>query len=163
MGTGKSSVGRLVADMLRFDYLDTDDLIEKLAGKSIARLFEEDGEPAFRKREREVIEALRKRQGAVIATGGGAGANEANLTSLKQHALVVCLWASPQIIWNRVRNQTHRPLLRGADPEEKIRELLALREPFYREADVLLNTEVRSPKEVAQHVVHEFHYATRSR
>ena len=163
MGTGKSSVGRLVADSLRFEYLDTDELIEKCAGKSISRLFEQDGEPAFRDLERQVIHELRNRKGVIISTGGGAGANEVNLGSLKEHALVVCLWASPHIIWARVRTQTHRPLLQGADPEGKIRDLLAVREPFYREADVLLNTEVRSPKEVAQHVVHEFHLATRPR
>ena len=163
MGTGKSSVGRLVADALRFGFLDTDELIEKRAGKSINRLFEQDGEPAFREQERQVISELRNQTSVVISTGGGVGASETNLASLKEHALVVCLWASPQIIWNRVRLQTHRPLLQTAQPEEKIRELLALREPFYRQADILLNTEVRSAKEVAQHVVHEFHFATRSR
>lgn len=163
MGTGKSSVGRLVADLLRFGFLDTDELIEKRAGKSINRLFEQDGESAFREQERQVVNELRNQRGVVISTGGGVGASEANLASLKEHALVVCLWASPQMIWNRVRTQTHRPLLQTSNPEEKIRELLALREPYYRQADILLNTEVRSPKEVAQHVVHEFHFATRSR
>ena len=156
-------MGRLVADLLRFGFLDTDELIEKRAGKSISRVFEQDGEPAFREQERQVIDELRNQTGVVISTGGGVGASEANLASLKEHALVVCLWASPQIIWNRVRTQTHRPLLHTENPEAKIREMLAVREPFYRQADILLNTEVRSAKEVAQHVVHEFHFATRSR
>lgn len=156
-------MGRLVADLLRFGFLDTDELIEKRAGKSISRVFEQDGEPAFREQERQVIDELRNQTGVVISTGGGVGASEANLASLKEHALVVCLWASPQIIWNRVRTQTHRPLLHTENREAKIREMLAVREPFYRQADILLNTEVRSAKEVAQHVVHEFHFATRSR
>ena len=67
--------------------------------------------------------------------------NPQNLASLKTHALVVCLWASPEKIWERVKNQTHRPLLHDADPQKKIRELLAAREPFYKQADVLLNTD----------------------
>ena len=72
MGTGKSSVGRLVADSLRFEYLDTDELIEKRAGKSISRIFDQDGEPAFRDLERQVIQELRVRKGVIISTGGGA-------------------------------------------------------------------------------------------
>jgi len=78
---------------------------------------------------------------------------------LKRHSLVVCLWASPEKIWERVRGQTHRPLLNEPDPLEKIRRLLADREPYYRQADVLLNTEMRSLKDVAQQVIHQFHTA----
>jgi shikimate kinase len=163
MGTGKSSVGRLVAEQLHFTFVDTDELIEQRAGKTISRIFEENGEAAFREYERQVVDELRNLKHAIVSTGGGLGASEENLASLKQHALVVCLWASPQIIWRRVRTQTHRPLLQGDDPKSKIRELLAVREPFYRQADVLVNTEVRSAKEVAQHVAHEFHLATRQR
>ena len=89
--------------------------------------------------------------------------NPKNLVSLKTHALVVCLWASPDKIWERVRNQTHRPLLNTPDPKEKIRELLAAREPFYRKADVLLNTELRHVREVAQQVIHQFKLAASKR
>jgi shikimate kinase len=163
MGTGKSSVGRLLADQLQFAFVDTDELIEQRAGKSISEIFAQDGEAAFRKHERRIVDELQKLKRAVISTGGGLGASEENLASLKPHALVVCLWASPQMIWKRVRTQTHRPLLQGDDPKSKIRKLLAVREPFYRQADVLVNTEVRSLKEVAQHVAHEFQLATRQR
>jgi len=159
MGTGKSSVGRLIADQLQFTFVDTDERIEERAGKSINRIFEQNGESAFREYERQIVDELGTLKRSVISTGGGLGASAENLASLKQHALVVCLWASPQIIWKRVRTQTHRPLLQGDDPKTKIRELLAVREPFYRQADVLVNTEVRSAKEVAQHVMHEFQLA----
>jgi shikimate kinase len=81
----------------------------------------------------------------------------ANLASLQQHALLVCLWASAETIYERVRHMTHRPLLQTPDPQAKIRELLAAREPFYRQADVLISVEMRSAREVAQHVVHQFH------
>ena len=125
MGTGKSSVGRLIADQLHFSLVDTDEIIESRAGKTIAAIFAGEGEPAFRQYERDVVAELALRKRTVISTGGGVGANEANLASLKEHALVVCLWASPEKIWERVRHQTHRPLLQEADPLAKIRQLLA--------------------------------------
>jgi shikimate kinase len=156
MGTGKSSVGQLVAAQLHFAYLDTDHVIEARAGKTISELFAQDGEPAFRELERRVVEELSLRRKTVISTGGGLAANEANLASLKSHALVVCLWASPERIWERVRGQTHRPLLNEPDPLARIRSLLAVREPWYRKADILLNTELRSVREVAQQVIHQF-------
>jgi shikimate kinase len=159
MGTGKTSVGRLAAQQLHFRFVDTDELIESRAGKRIADIFAQEGEAGFRQRERQIVAELGGCVRTVIATGGGLTANEANLASLKAHALVVCLWASPEVIWDRVRHQGHRPLLNDPDPLGKIRELLAAREPFYRQADVLVNTQNRSIKEVAQHVVHQFHLA----
>ena len=132
-------------------------------GKTITEIFRTDGETAFRALEEKVVAELATRTKMVIATGGGLPANPANLTSLKTHALVVCLWASPEKIWERVKNQSHRPLLHDPDPQAKIRELLAARDPFYRQADVLLNTELRSLREVAQQIVHQFRLATSSR
>ncbi len=159
MGTGKSAVGRQVAHLLRFVYLDTDQVIEARAGKSITRIFEEDGEPAFRTLERRVVQELTQRRKTVISTGGGLPIDESNLASLKTHALVVCLWASPEAIHERVRGHEHRPLLNEPDPLSKIRELLTIREPYYRQADVLVNTEQRSLREVATQVIHQFHLA----
>ena len=156
MGTGKTSVGRLVAELLHYDYLDTDDVIQTQQGRAIPEIFSTDGEPAFRRLEQEMTRELAARTRTVIATGGGLPVHAENLASLKTHALVVCLWASPEKIWERVKNQTHRPLLHDPDPVKKIRELLAAREPFYKQADVLLNTDLRSVREVAQQVVHQF-------
>ena len=159
MGTGKSSVGRLLATHLHFRFVDTDEMIESRAGRSIADIFAQAGEQVFRGIEKQVVSELARVQRTVIATGGGLAANAENMTSLKGHALVVCLWASPEAIWERVHTQTHRPLLQGPDPMAKIRELLAKREPYYRQADVLVNTEMRSIKEVTQHVLHQFQIA----
>jgi shikimate kinase len=156
MGTGKTSVGRLVAEQLHFEYLDTDEMIQSATGKTITEIFQKDGEKTFRDLEGKVVDEISHRSRAVISTGGGLPANLENLAKLKAHALVVCLWASPEKIWERVKNQTHRPLLHNDHPQEKIRELLAAREPFYKKADVLLNTEVRSLREVAQQVVYQF-------
>lgn len=162
MGTGKTSAGRLVAEQLRFEFFDTDEFIQSKTGRTIADIFAQDGEAAFRALEREVLAGLSTMSGTVISTGGGLPTQADNLASLKSHALVVCLWASPEKIWERVRNQCHRPLLHDPDPQRKIRELLELRAPFYRQADVLVNTDLRSPREVAQQVVLQFRLATRS-
>ena len=159
MGTGKSSVGRMVADALHFTYLDTDDVIEARAGISVGGIFEKYGEQVFRDWERKLVEELTRRNKTVISTGGGLPANEANFASLQSHSLIICLWASPEKIYHRVKGQSHRPLLNSPDPLAKIRELLAVREPYYRRADVLVNTDFRSAREVAMQVMHQFHMA----
>ena len=156
MGAGKTSVGRLAAEQLHFDYLDTDEMIQSRTGRSISDIFKADGEPAFRALERQVVGELAAKSRTVISTGGGLPVNPDNLASLKTHALVICLWASPEKIWERVKNQTHRPLLHDPDPQKKIRDLLAAREPFYKQADVLVNTDIRALREVVQQVVHQF-------
>jgi shikimate kinase len=159
MGTGKSSVGRQCAAALNYDLVDTDHLIEQRAGKSIAEIFSQDGEAKFRELETQLVGEIAGWRRKVISTGGGLGANEAHLASLKQHALVVCLWSSPEAIWQRVRHQAHRPLLQGPDPLAKIRELLATRTPIYKQADVLVTTDTRDVRGVADHVLHEFRSA----
>ena len=161
MGTGKSSVGRILASQLGFDFIDTDTLIEERTGKSVAEIFAQNGEASFREIERSLVKELGAKTGMVISTGGGLAANAENLSALKETALVVCLWASPETIWERVRNQTHRPLLHDKDPLVKIRSLLTAREPFYKEADVLINTELRPMREVVQQVLHHFQAAQR--
>ncbi|MGI8964797.1 MAG: shikimate kinase [Limisphaerales bacterium] len=159
MGTGKSSVGRILADQSQFNFLDTDELIEARAQKPISRIFAEEGEAAFREYEQKIVDDLSALKKVVIATGGGLGANAAHLASLKKNSLVVCLWAAPEIILERVSNQTHRPLLQTPEPLAKIRQLLEQREPFYRLADVLVNTEQRTIREVVQQILHQFYLA----
>lgn len=161
MGTGKSTVGQQVAAILRFHFLDTDAMIEHQVNKPIPRIFAEEGEPAFRQYERETVAKLGEMSSVVIATGGGLVCNHANMEALKAHSLVVCLWAAPETIWRRVKNQAHRPLLHDPDPQAKIERLLGEREPHYRKADVLVSTEFRSVREVAQQICHQFHLAQR--
>ena len=100
---------------------------------------------------------------SVISTGGGLPAFGDNLERLKRYSLTVCLWASPEKIWERVRHQSHRPLLQGPEPQKKIRELLATRAPFYKQADVLVNTDLRSLREVAQQIALQFKLAARGK
>jgi len=156
MGTGKSSVGRVLAAHFGFEFLDTDELIVQRAGAPIAEIFARQGEPAFRAYESQVVAELAQRSGCVISTGGGLGANAGHLASLKEHALTVCLWASPETIYERVRHSSHRPLLNHPDPLERIRELLAQREHVYKQADLLIGTELRSVKEVTHQIIIHF-------
>ena len=156
MGTGKSTVGQLVAGMLGFRFVDTDEMIEGMAGRKIADIFTADGEARFRELERAVVHDLEQYSNSVISTGGGLVTTPENLASLKKHALVVCLWCSAETIFKRVGHQSHRPLLRVENPLQRIQTLLQERAPHYRQADVLLNSEFRKAREVAMHVAHQF-------
>jgi len=156
MGCGKSTVGQALARRLDFEFVDTDRLIEAQAGRSIPEIFAQEGEVGFRARERAVVESLTARERLVIATGGGVGAQPDLLESLKHHALVVWLWASPETLWERCRQQTHRPLLQVPDPLGRIRELLAAREPVYRRADLLINIEGRAQWQLVGQIAAEF-------
>ncbi len=160
MGVGKSTVGQQVAGIMNFDFLDTDAQIESVVGMTITRIFEQHGEEHFRACETTLVRELSQRERLVISTGGGLAANPDHLASLKSHALVVCLWASPDAIWERVKHQTHRPLLQTENPQQRIRDLLAQREPVYRQADLLVNTEMRTLKELVHQVLHHFREAS---
>jgi shikimate kinase len=160
MGVGKSTVGYFLADLLGFELIDTDKTIEHRTGKRITEIFQTDGEVAFRKMESDLVAELELLTSKVIATGGGLIVDTQNLASLKTHALVACLWASPETIFERVRNQSHRPLLHTPDPLERIRNLLAERTPFYREADLVLGVDFRHAADVARHIAKSFHDAS---
>ena len=156
MGAGKSTVGRLVAERLRFEFVDTDAQIERRAGLSVSEIFARFGEAQFREMEKVVVGELEQRDRTVIATGGGLGANPERLASLKTHALVCYLAASAEKLFERVRHSSHRPLLNDPDPLGRLRALLASREPVYRQADVLVCTDWRMPGETAQYLVMQF-------
>src|SRR5258708_29961523 len=119
MGPDRASVGRFVGEKLHLEYLDTDEMIQTQTGKTVADIFKTDGEKMFRGLEEKVVNELSSRTRTVISAGGGLPINPNNLASLKTHALVVCLWASPEKIWERVRNQSHRPLLHDENTQAK--------------------------------------------
>jgi len=153
MGTGKTAVGRAAAERLGFAYVDTDDLIEQEAGKTIARIFAEDGEPHFRDLESEAIRSLVRLERHVVATGGGCVLRDENWEAMRQAGLVVCLTARPEVILERTRAESHRPLLRTADPMARIRELLDYRAAFYARADLSVDTSDLTVAEVVQRVL----------
>lgn len=156
MGVGKSTVGQILAATLEFEFLDTDRSIEAKAGHRITEIFKHEGESAFRDMEIQLISELETRSGLVISTGGGCIVRPENLASLRRHSLIVCLWASPSTIYERVRHQTHRPLLQTPDSLAKINELLEIRRPSYQEADILVGVDFRGASDTARHVAGSF-------
>ena len=154
MGTGKSVVGKLLASELNRPFLDLDEKIEKEAGRTIAQIFAEEGEAAFRRLESEAVKEVSQLTEYVIATGGGVMLDEGNVQRLKSCGSLVCLTSRPEIILKRAsQSLASRPLLDGPHPQGRIEELLTLRAPFYAKADVTMDTSERSVQEVVEEIV----------
>jgi 3-dehydroquinate synthase len=153
MGTGKSSVGREVADQLGRPFLDLDDLIAARAGKPISEIFAEDGEPAFRALEAQACQEVREASGRVIAAGGGAVLSLANREALESGGTVICLEAETGVIARRLAGGNGRPLLSGASREERIAELLARRATAYAELPHHLDTSLLTVVQAAERVM----------
>jgi shikimate kinase len=152
MGSGKSSVGRTLARRFEAPFVDVDERIESAAGCRIRDLFVREGEPAFRAREKAALRDALSVKGCVIATGGGAFADEENRVLLRSYAPVVYLEAAVETLLERLAGDLGRPLLRGEDREDVVRELLSRREPGYRTADVTVRTDGRTVEDVAAQV-----------
>jgi shikimate kinase len=155
MGSGKTAVGRAVARLLGYGFVDSDAEIESRTGVDIPFIFDKEGEPGFRLREREVIEELTRWRRTVVATGGGAVILEANRRSLAERGLVVYLQASIDQQVERTRHGRHRPLLTQAeDPRARLLQLMQQREPLYTEiASVVVPTDGRRVHAVAEDIV----------
>jgi len=150
MGSGKSSVGRLLAARLGFAFIDTDQCVEAAAGRSVARVFAEDGEARFRELERQVLAGLPD-QRAVVALGGGAVVAAENRALLRGKGTLVWLDAQPETLARRVGDGAGRPLLAGLDPAariERLRDLALQRETAYRQAGLRVSTDQRTPAQV---------------
>jgi len=141
MGAGKTTVGRALAKNLKKTFYDTDLEIEKRTGVKIPTIFEMEGEAGFRKRESAVLDELTGLSNVVLATGGGAVLDEKNRSLMKTRGIVVYLRADIHDLYLRTRHDRNRPLLQTADPQSKLRELFAIRDPLYREvADIVVDT-----------------------
>jgi shikimate kinase len=152
MGSGKSSVGRTLARRFGAPFVDVDKRIESSAGCRIRDLFAREGEPAFREREKAALREVLSVKGCVIATGGGAFADEENRVLLRSYGPVVYLDTAVETLLERLAGDRGRPLLRGGDREEVVRALLSRRIPGYRTADFSVRTDGRTVEEVAAQV-----------
>lgn len=152
MGTGKSSVGVKLAQVLGYGYCDLDFSITKRAGKSVNEIFAEDGECRFRDLETELISEMTEIDRQVISTGGGAVIRKENRELLRSIGIVINLVASPEEVFLRIKSDASRPLLKNKMSVETIAEMLQEREPFYADADLRIDTVGKNVEDVVHEI-----------
>ncbi len=156
MGSGKSTVSELLSDKLELELIDTDEAIEEAEGRKISEIFEQDGEEAFRDMETELMEMVisEHMRETVISLGGGLPVREKNRELLKRAGKVVYLRTSPETVYDRLKGDETRPLLKSEDPLARIKELQDKRGKIYEEAaDIIVDTDGKSPEEVANEII----------
>ncbi len=154
MGAGKNAIGKRLAQELNLKFVDTDDIIEKEKGITVSKIFKKFGEKYFRKLEKKVVKKVTQKKAQVISTGGGLILDQENVSNLTDNGVIICLWASPEVIRERTRRETHRPLLEGVSREKRIKELLDYRKPFYeKSADYIVDTSHLSVEEAVEKIL----------
>lgn len=153
MGTGKSAVSKELSKVLGWKAIDIDTEIEKSQRMKITGIFKQFREPGFRDIETEMIKNLSKNKNAIISTGGGAVLRQENMDALRENGVIICLTATPETILQRTSNNNDRPLLQVEDPLKKIRELLEFRMPYYEKADIMMDTEGKTPLQIAEEII----------
>jgi shikimate kinase len=156
MGAGKTTVGKLLASRVGWSFSDSDRWVEQKTGVTIPVIFDLEGEEGFRRRESNALEEILALDCVVLATGGGIVLREENRSSLKGAGLVVYIDVAPELLYARTRHDRNRPLLQVADPLARLRQLLAEREPLYREvADLVVDGNRHNARQIAQIVEKE--------
>src|SRR5438067_988091 len=159
-GSGKSTIGRQVARLLGWSFVDTDDVLAERMGLPVGQVLVEYGEQRFRELESEALEAASRQERIVIATGGGAIIAEGNRTFMREHGLAVYLHVTVETAWQRIQDHLSRsgttvvrPLLAGADGQQRLRDLYAARKQYYEQAELQINTDGHSPDVLARQVL----------
>ena len=151
MGTGKSSVGRILARRMKREFVDLDRYLEEKEKRKIREIFEKEGEPYFRAIEKEAVARWAAAENKVITTGGGAIVDPDNFSALKQNGLLITLLAKPETIYERVKNSKRRPLLNDSqDLLAEIKSLLEKRKPYYSRSDFYFDTDGKNASQVAR-------------
>lgn len=154
MGCGKSTVAKLISKELKgYICVDTDDVIADIEGMSISDIFEKKSEKYFRELEERVIAELAQEESLVISLGGGAFESEVNRDNLAEGGVTVYLKTSPDILYERIKDDSTRPLLRCDNPKLKLEELLKQREPNYLKSEFVITTDNKTPKEVVDEIL----------
>ncbi len=154
MGSGKSTLGKLIASRAFLPFVDLDELIVKQAGKKIPQIFHDEGEDSFRALESECLAHCLESDQQVLATGGGAVLSPTNRTLMRDKSRVIWLDANPEILAARISGDGNRPLLNGVDPLSKVLELTAQRNALYREiADLKIDTGSLSDQEAVAKII----------
>ncbi len=157
MGSGKTTVAKELAENSNRKLLEIDQLIEERSGKTISQIFKEDGEKAFRGLESEILEEALTLENIIVSCGGGAVLSPQNRSRLAERAFTVLLWASAENLLERIKHETHRPILATTDPHSKIIEVLnERRERYLASADIIVPTDNQLPRAIAQRIIYEF-------
>lgn len=153
MGSGKSAVGRELAKLKKWQFLDLDELIELREKRMIADIFSKEGEPYFRKVEKQALKEISQQKGFIVACGGGVVIDPENIKIMKETGMLICLEAAPEVILKRTAGFAHRPLLNVKDPKKQISLLLKLRAPYYAAAHKIIDTSKISIKQVVSRIL----------
>jgi shikimate kinase len=158
MGAGKTTIGKMLAKALKFEFYDSDREIVKRSGADIPWIFDVEGEEGFRHRETLMLEELCEKDGIVLATGGGAILKEENRELISRKGVIVYLKTSVERQYLRTSRDKNRPLLQKDDPKKILTELFEIRNPIYESiADILLVTDKMNPKSIVRHIVQHVH------
>lgn len=153
MGTGKTTVAKALAKSLNKKFIDLDDMIVERERRSIREIFAKKGESYFRRIEKLTLNSVAEQKDLVVACGGGIVIDPENIEKMKSTGLIICLEASPEEILNRTKHYRHRPLLNVENPLKRIIQLLKIREPFYKKADLTIDTTGSSVSEVVKKIL----------
>jgi len=135
------------------ELIDVDKEIEKSQKITINEIFKKFGEPRFREIETEMIQKLSEQRNVIISTGGGAVLKQKNMDALRKQGIIVCLMATPDTILKRTNRSSNRPLLQVEEPFRRIKELLDFRRPFYEKADIMIDTEGKTPRQISEEII----------
>ncbi|PKM99097.1 MAG: shikimate kinase [Elusimicrobia bacterium HGW-Elusimicrobia-2] len=152
MGSGKTAIGKILAEKLRMRFFDMDTHIEKTAQKKIKDIFADGGEALFRQMERELVKCLSALDGLVISTGGGIVLNGENINDLRKKGKIVYLKAKPEILFERIQKDKNRPLLNVKDPLAELRRIYGKRKKFYADCDICVDTAGREEEEICAEI-----------
>jgi len=153
MGTGKTTVGKLLAKKLRKEFAELDELIEKKEQRKITDIFSQSGETYFRQLENDLLKKISTQSNLVVSCGGGLMCNKNNIQILKNSGIVFNLEASSATIYKRTKDFAHRPLLNVQDPLMDIENLLQQRKPYYAQAHYAIDTEKKTPEEIVDAII----------
>jgi len=155
MGTGKTTISKLIADHLNMKWTDLDDMIQQKEKKTIVEIFRENGEEYFRNLEKEVLKDVAGKGGYVVSTGGGIVIVDENVKIMKESGLIITLVASPDVIYERLKDDQSRPLLQVPNPLDEIKRLMYERAPFYIKGDIIIDTSFDEPEMIVGEILKE--------
>lgn len=156
MGSGKSVTGKILAESLKRAFVECDQIIEKKTGQTIAQIFDAHGEKKFRDLESDILKDLALLDRHIISTGGGVVVRSQNIKRMKETGKIIYLRSKSETLFERTKGDSSRPLLRADDPLKRIKEILDERSKFYGQADIIVDTDGKQPKTVAEEILRAF-------